>query len=105
MAASKSGLRGARDAVRRLFALAQALTNAWKVGVLVREELLMTAHFTSVTNPRHVVPCAMVLLAGLLVTPLEAADGNPDARFGSGGIVQTDFIGGVDSASSIAIQP
>ena len=50
------------------------------------------------------VALALAALA-LVATPAGAAPGDPDPTFGTGGQVQTDFMGTVDHISDIALQP
>ena len=37
--------------------------------------------------------------------PLQAAPGEPDRGFGTGGVITTDFDGGTDQARALVVQP
>lgn len=55
---------------------------------------------------RRYLACGLIvfIVVSSMSRPVQAADGDLDATFGSGGKVTTDFFGSFDAASAVAIQ-
>jgi uncharacterized delta-60 repeat protein len=72
-----------------------------------QEEIMLTSMFKSRPSPLPAIALIIVsfLLLSNVLPPAQAAGGDLDLTFGSGGVVSTDFSGRRDEAVAVGLQP